>query len=389
MPANLPAHIVVDIQTLQEIPSLPELLKSLSDKTGMGTVFIIAKAELNKTEENWICCIAHDGLKMGVGIGFQFHNTLVEDTSYFQSFTRNNDIERESFPINVKSFMSVPIVRANGSLFGMLCAMDTRTAIKNVKKSEDECFFYSKLLSGYIEMVEKLEHITNQLREEKEIAERQSTYSAILGHDLRNPVGTARICSDIILKASIDPVIKKNAQIIKSSSYRMQGLIDSMLDTAQGRYGDGIRLEKTTDNVRLISSLYHVVDEIKAIHGVEIITSVKLSAPINCDVGRISQLLSNLLTNAVHHGDGNIIWLDIKSVDKFFNLTVTNTGDTIPKSSLKKIFQPYFSNFNSKNKSGVGLGLYISSQIANGHGGILNVTSAKGRTEFILSIPNN
>lgn len=137
----------------------------------------------------------------------------------------------------------------------------------------------------------------------------------------------------------------------------------------------------------LADSLYQVVKEIMAVNSIKIETSLKLAAPVNCDVGRIAQLLSNLLSNAVSHGDGKSILMAATTIKDAFVLTVTNTGPVIPKEKIKRIFKPFYSNFTSNNKSGLGLGLYISSQIAKSHEGSLQVKSKDGETKFILTIP--
>src|SRR5690606_3032061 len=391
MPANLPSHIVNHIKILNEIPSLQEQLTYLGFSTDMSVVSIVTSYL-----ENWVVCKSHNPLIQHIkpGTVSQFDKSISTSSLVKSTFLRetqdNTHLVRIKGEMNTPAFpttLTHPIYHTNGNIFGLLCALGPVSTSRNSGKLKDIYQFHSEHITTSIALVERFEELEHRLRIEREIAEKHATYMAVLGHDLRNPVGTIRMCSDIIKKAQPNPVILKNADLIKSSSYRMQELIDSMLDTAQSKFGDGIKIEKKIDNVFLANSLYHVVEEIKAINSIQIKTSLKLTEPVNCDAQRLAQLLSNLLSNAVNHGDGQQISMVVKTTKKNFLLTVANTGPIIPSTKIKKIFEPYFSEHAANNKNGLGLGLYISSQIAQSHGGSLKVKSNKEETVFKLSIP--
>lgn len=389
MPANLPAHIVSNIKTLNEIPALGDQLKYLGDSTQMEIICILTP-HLNK----WVVCMAYNTLNLNIvqGTAMEFNSSnkeLEENTILMDNMkdAKGLNISGQTNLKRIQKLISQPIHRLEGKFFGLLCALGTDSTFGNDINLKQFYNFHSRFIATSIGLVERSDEFNHHLRHEIENAEKHSTYMAVLGHDLRNPVATVRMCSDIILKAGPNSVVSKNAGIIKSSSYRMQELIDSMLDTAQSKFGDGIKIEKKVNNVLLANALYHVVDEIMAVNYLEIKTSLKLTAPVNCDVERIAQLVSNLLSNAVNHGDGKNILMDVRTIKNAFVLTVSNTGPTIPKAKLKKIFEPYYSDFTPENKGGLGLGLYISSQIAQSHGGSLKVKSNAGETKFILTIP--
>ena len=128
------------------------------------------------------------------------------------------------------------------------------------------------------------------LKEEKQIAELRETFIAILGHELRNPVGTTRMCADILLKLDLPELVMREAITIKATSYRIQGLIDNLLDFAKGHLGEGIMLEPTEDNSALKKALLQVIDEISTVDpDHEIQVNISLEENVTCDHNRISQ----------------------------------------------------------------------------------------------------
>src|SRR5690606_23027679 len=85
-----------------------------------------------------------------------------------------------------------------------------------------------------------------------------------------------------------------------------QGLVENLLDFARGQLGDGIEIKPQQDNAMLEDSIKQVIDEMQVLHPrVEIKTSIMLSRPALCDHNKIAQLFSNLLGNAIKHGEEN------------------------------------------------------------------------------------
>jgi sigma-B regulation protein RsbU (phosphoserine phosphatase) len=117
-------------------------------------------------------------------------------------------------------------------------------------------------------------------------------------------------------------------------------------------------------------------------------TDFVLMEPVNCDRNRIAQLLSNLLGNAVAHGAANMpIRAQARSDGKTLELSVANAGDPIDPAAFERLFQPFFRQEVRPNQQGLGLGLYICSEIARAHGGAITVTSSSEETRFTLRIP--
>jgi sigma-B regulation protein RsbU (phosphoserine phosphatase) len=109
---------------------------------------------------------------------------------------------------------------------------------------------------------------------------------------------------------------------------------------------------------------------------------------VTCDSERIAQLLSNLLANALTHGkpDAPVIVRATSGGDMFM-LSVENQGEPIPPHLMAGLFQPFTQGPSRDRAGGLGLGLFISSEIAKAHGGSLSVMSDDGATRFTLAIP--
>ena len=102
----------------------------------------------------------------------------------------------------------------------------------------------------------------------------------------------------------------------------------------------------------------------------------------------MTQLFSNLLGNAIVHGiAGSPIKISALSNKEEFSLSVINHGNPIPVAALDRLFHPFYRGDDKSLKEGLGLGLFIASEIAKAHGGKLNVTSTNEHISFTLQIP--
>lgn len=245
MAANLPPHIVGNIKTLNGIPALQNQLKYLGDITQMCFVSI-----LTPHLETWAVCAVYSPVKENISLGtaFQFNNiasnqNLKENIIVVEN---SDDLQLCNLgklnPLKIQKAIIAPIHRSNGKFFGLVCGMDTDTTFSSGTEIRKIYDFHSKIIGTSIELAERLDEVQRQLQNERKNAEKNATFIAVLAHDLRNPVGTIRLCSDIILKTEPNLVVSKNATLIRSSSYRMQELIDSVMDTAQGSFGHGIKV---------------------------------------------------------------------------------------------------------------------------------------------------
>lgn len=134
--------------------------------------------------------------------------------------------------------------------------------------------------------------------------------------------------------------------------------------------------------------LRHVVEELQAAHpGRKIETAFAFSRPVSVDRERIARLLSNLLGNAINYGaPGSPVQVHA-STSGNFELSEINAGSAIPPGILKRLFAPFTRGETQTDQKGLGLGLYIVSEIARAHGGTIDVSSTAGRTCFTFRMP--
>jgi sigma-B regulation protein RsbU (phosphoserine phosphatase) len=226
-----------------------------------------------------------------------------------------------------------------------------------------------------------------ELQHERHVAELRERFIAVLGHDLRNPLAAIDAGLRIIER---DPTSARAISVMgmmKTSADRMAKLIENTLDFARSRLGQGLVVSRS-GNAPLEPVLEQIITELRWSHPeARIETRVELTQPVRCDPDRIGQMFSNLLANALTHGDTTepiVVTAEIR--EDTFVLSVANAGAQIPPSVLEEIFQP-FSQGQESSSQGLGLGLYIASEIARAHGGTLSATSNPEQTCFTFRMP--
>jgi signal transduction histidine kinase len=212
----------------------------------------------------------------------------------------------------------------------------------------------------------------------------------VLGHDLLNPLASIEAGSAMLLREGLSSRGTMIVGHVQTSVKRMGGLINDMLDFARGRLGGGFQLARDP-NTLLAPVLEQVVGELQAAWPDSIIEmDFGLNHVVNCDPNRIAQLASNLVSNALKHGAPNRPVRVLASTnERGFELSVVNEGEPIEPAVLGRLFQPFFRVAHRSMYQGLGLGLYIASEIARAHGGQLDVKSTSERTRFTLRIPRD
>ena len=383
-----------DIRNISQISSIPSMLNVICRTTGMRFA-----AVARVTDKKWVTCVSQDEINFGLKPGDELeletticneirqhtNPVVIDNVPKNQTYCNHHTPEKYGF----KSYISFPIFRKDGRFFGTLCAIDPEPAKLENQQTHELFQLYTELISFHLESIEELNNTNQILLKEKKNAKLRETFIAILGHDLRNPLMSTRLCADILLQKDINEDVKKYVNSIKSSSFRMQELIDNLLDFTKGELGQGISLDLKKDNDKLKKALKQVIQEIETTDSThEIIPVISFDKQINCDINRVSQLLSNLLSNAVKHGfPSSPIFVNAIISDNHFVLEVINSSDPIPENILEDIFKPFTTNHSENIKEGLGLGLYIASEIAKAHNGKIEVTSVKDRTNFKFSIP--
>jgi sigma-B regulation protein RsbU (phosphoserine phosphatase) len=231
---------------------------------------------------------------------------------------------------------------------------------------------------------------TSRLLEEREAAELREQFIAVLGHDLRNPLASIDAGANKLMRdgqwTEKTPTILR---LMKNSVTRMSGLIDNVLDLARSRLGGGIGLNLDAEKP-LQPTIAQVVDEIRTANPDRMIEAeIDIPRAVKVDHHRVAQMFSNLLGNAVAHGseEGVIRIRGALLEDGVLELSVTNPGDPIPQEMVQHLFKAFHRGQVRSNAEGLGLGLYIASQIAEAHGGKIDVQSNAPETRFTFRMP--
>ncbi len=224
------------------------------------------------------------------------------------------------------------------------------------------------------------------LRARDEEARQRERFIAVLGHDLRNPLSAIGAAIRLLRTEATSERATMLLDSSQESVVRMASLIDALMDFARSQLGSGIAIN-LVDDAPIGDAIRHVISELElARPEASIELEDQLAMPVTCDPKRIAQLTSNLIANALNHGDAmKPVRIRLTSDEDTFTISVRNFGHAIPAGKLEEIFLPFVRE--SDDGKGLGLGLFISSAIAKEHGGNVTASSDANATEFKFSMP--
>jgi signal transduction histidine kinase len=235
------------------------------------------------------------------------------------------------------------------------------------------------------------------------VKQSQNMFLAILGHDLRNPLGTVDIGSSLLMQAvDIPPKYVLVATRMFNSAKRMSKLINDLIDFTRTHLGPGIPIRVKQGSV--VALCEEVVNESRTFHPerlIELHVPAKLDAIF--DGSRVAQVLSNLIGNAIQYGSPEEpVTVSLTSNGDDIVIAVNNRGTIIEVDKVARIFDPMVriaananANANSDSvesgyieRTSLGIGLYISREIVLAHGGEVSVASnADDGTTFTVTMP--
>lgn len=382
-----------DIATMRGIPTVSRILEVVCRSTGMGFA-----AVARVTESRWVACQVLDSIEFGLEPGDELdvETTLCHEVRQLRDMIVIDNVAEDPVYCShhtpklygLQSYISVPIVLPDGRFFGTLCAIDSKPTPLSAPHNLSMFTLFADLIGFQFDVAEKLSSARASLIDEKTASELREQFIAVLGHDLRNPIASIGGGINILSRELQTEKSTRVLNIMRGSVMRMSALIDNVMDFARGRLGGGIALTMDQQNP-LAPTLEQVVAEIQAGHPERrIVAAYELSDVVPVDHQRIAQMLSNLLGNAVTHGSPEApIRVDARIAEGQLHLSVANSGEPIPQQSLPRLFQPFKRGEGSASLQGLGLGLYIASQIAEAHGGSLVVQSDEAETRFTFRMP--
>lgn len=218
------------------------------------------------------------------------------------------------------------------------------------------------------------------------------TILGVVGHDLRNPLGAVHMSAALLQKrGGLEGWQARTVERMRSSAGRMGRIIADLLSYTRTRLGSGIPINRSGADLRAV--VQRVVDELRAGNPdreivVDAPEGLDLTGPWDPD--RLEQVASNLVSNAVDHGDpGTPVRAELSATPGEVVLAVRNAGPGLPPEVMAHLFEPFSRppDERSRKASGLGLGLFICREIVRGHGGEISARTAGGEMVVTVRLP--
>lgn len=241
----------------------------------------------------------------------------------------------------------------------------------------------------FVELHAKEKQLSRQLEELRQALALNEMFTAVLGHDLRNPLSAVLNGAELVLRASSEPTVQAAAGRIRNSGRRMARMVEQLLDVARIRAG---AIELRLDATDYAALCQNVAEELEGEHwrqrvAIDTVGDVEGTA----DSDRMLQILSNLLANALQHGvpDQPVRIVIDGTAERTIELRVQN-GGVIAQDLVDRIFEPFHGGPGCKPTQGLGLGLFIVKTFVALHGGQVTLTSNQEvGTMFRLVLPRH
>ncbi len=263
-------------------------------------------------------------------------------------------------------------------------------AVVSERATEDQALVRERLASrGGLEELFKLERdstdlhlLTERARSDEDVSTRD-TFLAMVCHDLRTMLAGVLLSADLLVKEEAPETggkVRERAERIQRLTRRMSRLVGDLVDVATIETGRPLVLPEDGDLERLLreadEGLHAVAASKQIAFTTEVVGQPRLAA---FDHGRILQVLGNLISNAIKFTpEGGRIALRVEKQGEAVRFAVRDTGAGIPPDKLEAIFERFW-QVNHKDRRGLGLGLYISKCIVEGHGGRIWAESTPGK----------
>lgn len=228
-----------------------------------------------------------------------------------------------------------------------------------------------------------------------EIEQMKREFISVVSHQLRTPLTSIRIYSEMLLmekKGELNKEQKKYADQLHGSVVNMVRLINDVLNVSRF---EGGRISMNPTNVELVPYLEEMTERFLASRGAEVIqfkTTVKENETVHIDPELFKEALKNLLTNALNYSDAhkNPVQLKLEKKKQCYQIQVIDKGIGIPQDAQQHLFEKFYRapNAHSKSADGSGLGLYLTNMIIKESGATISFSSEEGKgTTFTVQIP--
>jgi two-component system, sensor histidine kinase and response regulator len=239
-----------------------------------------------------------------------------------------------------------------------------------------------RALVSWHERGEQLRREAEELAHERATRSERERVLGIVSHDLRSPLATIRTGADFLLASGLNEDQTKIAHRIERNAERMSRLINDLLDFTRLQGGP---LKIRPKEASLGDIVAESIEDLQQSCARRIQLSVETQGSARVDGDRLTQAVANLVLNAVQHSDERAqVAVVLREHEDAFELSVWNEGE-LRSADQSSIFEPFR---RGESSAGMGLGLYITQQIARAHGGDITVSSSPAAgTTFRLTLP--
>ena len=312
--------------------------------------------------------------------------TIVADPNSDARFVNNPMV---TGPTKVGFYAGVPLVNEDGFAIGTLCVLDQVTH----SLSTQQVFALKTLARQIVDKLELRRKVRQLQHANQELAksERQkSDFLGVVSHELKTPITTLKANLQLIDKFKDNPGTPVFANLIESSSrsfVKINSMVDDLLNMYQ--YSENqLKLEKTT--FCIFDMLNICCNHVRIDGKHDLVVTGDKELEIYADEHRIDQVVVNFVNNAVKYApESKNIHLHISREGSNVKVCVSDSGPGIPAEHLSHLFDRYWrADHSSVKYTGLGLGLFICSEIITSHGGKIGVESKLGEgSTFWFTIP--
>ncbi len=290
----------------------------------------------------------------------------------------------------VKSYLAVPVISRSGKVLGGLFFGHPDAGVFTAR---DERLVVGVASQAAVAMDNA--HLYDEARRsERQLQDAvriRDELMAVLGHDLRNPLGTIVMSSVLLQKALPESEVRlhKRADTIRHSAERASRLIDDLLDAAAIDSGKLVLELDTIDAADLVNEAIELHSPLAIEKGIDLASEVGDGpGAVRCDRDQVSRVFSNLIGNAKKFSaEGTKIRVRAAREGAFVRFSVVDQGPGIPDDTLPNVFERGFQTKRGQ-AGGLGLGLSIAKGIVEAHGGKIGVASELGRgSTFWFTLP--
>lgn len=391
-PAATPESIREDVRMIESMPIIPGLLNAVCRTTKMRFA-----AVARVTEMQWVTCSVKDELGFGLKPGDELElNTTIcnEIRQHLQPVVIDHVDEDPLYrnhhtPLHygLQSYISIPIIRKDGSFFGTLCAIDPAPNKLNTPEIIDMFTLFADLISFHINAVEENTGMLLEKNKELEKMNKElQSFSYIASHDLQEPLRKIRTFADRILEKEHDSLSgegKEYFRRMQNAAKRMQTLIDDLL--TYSRTSTDEKLFKHTDLNEIMAQVREDLKEEILLKNA-VIEASGLPA-ISVISFQIRQLLQNLISNSLKFSlpdqpphitiTGEII-TGRQPEEKLCRIVVKDNGIGFEEIYREKIFEVFQRLHGKMEYGGTGIGLAIVKKIVENHNGKIAAESTPG-----------